>query len=51
MIVPVGINRDEHGYWTHPALTRSGCETPAELRYWLRGLKPNRTKTYAKFIS
>ncbi|HFY7617999.1 hypothetical protein GW742_23790 [Citrobacter freundii] len=35
MIVPVDVNRDEHGYWTHPALTRSGCETPAELRYWL----------------
>ena len=25
MIVPVDVNRDEHGYWTHPALTRSGC--------------------------
>lgn len=36
MIVPVDVSRDEHGYWTHPALTRSGCETPAELRYWLR---------------
>lgn len=28
MIVPVDVNRDEYGYWTHPALTRSGCETP-----------------------
>lgn len=36
MIVPVDVNRDEHGYWTHPALARSGCETPAELNYWLR---------------
>ncbi|MEE9686094.1 hypothetical protein V4841_21910 [Lelliottia amnigena] len=26
----------EHGNWTHPALNRSGCETPAELAYWLR---------------
>lgn len=36
MIVPVDAERDEHGYWTHPALIRSGCETPAELGYWLR---------------
>ncbi|WP_404851738.1 hypothetical protein P5M00_22555 (plasmid) [Enterobacter asburiae] len=36
MIVPVDAERDEHGYWTHPALVRSDCETPAELRYWLR---------------
>ena len=36
MIVPVNEERDEQGYWTHPALVRSGCETPAELRYWLR---------------
>lgn len=36
MIVPVDADRDEHGYWTHPALAHSGCETPTELRYWLR---------------
>ncbi|ENV3460329.1 hypothetical protein ACMT9R_004350 [Salmonella enterica] len=31
MIVPVDADRDEHGYWTHPALTRSGCEIPAKF--------------------
>lgn len=31
MIVPVVVNRDEHRYGTHPALTRNGCETPAEF--------------------
>ncbi len=36
MIVSVDVSRDEHGYWAHPALIRSGCETPAELCYWLR---------------
>ncbi len=33
MIVLVDAERDEHGYWTHPALIRSGCETPR--RTWL----------------
>ncbi|VUT05093.1 hypothetical protein SB6413_01447 [Klebsiella pasteurii] len=36
MIIATDINRDEQGYWTHPALARSGCETPAEFRYWLK---------------
>lgn len=25
MIVPVDAERDEQGYWTHPALSGSGC--------------------------
>lgn len=36
MIIATDINRDEQGYWTHPALARSGCETLAEFRYWLK---------------
>ncbi|MGM1324752.1 hypothetical protein ACS0TW_01565, partial [Klebsiella michiganensis] len=36
MIVATDVKRDEQGYWTHPALARSGCETPAEFRYWLK---------------
>lgn len=36
MIVSVDAKRDERGYWTHPALARSGCETAEEFRYWLR---------------
>ncbi|MDU0036537.1 hypothetical protein RUW64_20255 [Klebsiella pneumoniae] len=36
MIIAAEVKRDEHGYWTHPALVRSGCETSAELSYWLR---------------
>ncbi len=35
MIVPVKADRDECGYWEHPALTRSGCKTAAEFSYWL----------------
>ncbi|ELR0484614.1 hypothetical protein R3I65_004773, partial [Salmonella enterica] len=36
MIVPVEVCRDEHGYWTHPALIRSCCETTPQLMWWLR---------------
>jgi hypothetical protein len=36
MIIAAEVKRDEQGYWTHPALARSGCETSAELSYWLR---------------
>jgi hypothetical protein len=36
MIIAAEVKRDEQGYWTHPALVRSGCETSAELSYWLR---------------
>lgn len=36
MIVPVTAERDEQGYWSHPAYARSGCETAAEFSYWLR---------------
>ena len=31
MIIAAEVKRDEQGYWTHPALVRSGCETSAEL--------------------
>lgn len=27
MIIAAEVKRDEQGYWTHPALVRSGCET------------------------
>ncbi|HHQ5682324.1 TPA: hypothetical protein ACSRGH_004730 [Klebsiella pneumoniae] len=36
MIIVAEVKRDEQGYWTHPVLARSGCETSAELSYWLR---------------
>ncbi|EBI1062083.1 hypothetical protein FTY95_19610 [Salmonella enterica] len=36
MIVPVEVSRDEHGYWTHPALIRSCCQTIPLLKWWLR---------------
>lgn len=36
MIVPVDAERDERGYWTHPALFGSGCESAADFHYWLR---------------
>jgi hypothetical protein len=36
MIIAAEVKRDEQGYWTHPVLARSGCETSAELSYWLR---------------
>lgn len=36
MIVPVTAERDEQGYWSHPAYVRSGCETAVEFSYWLR---------------
>ncbi|UIN02621.1 hypothetical protein [Yersinia ruckeri] len=36
MIIPVEVERDDMGYWTHPSLARSGCETAAELGHWLR---------------
>ena len=36
MIIAAEVKRDEQGDWTHPALARSGCETPAEFRYWLK---------------
>lgn len=36
MIIAAEVKRDEQGYRTHPALARSGCETPAKLSYWLR---------------
>ena len=37
MIVPVTAERDEQGYWSHPAYARSGCETAAEFSYrWPR---------------
>lgn len=36
MIIATDVKRDEQGYWTHPALARSGCETPTELSYWLK---------------
>ena len=36
MIIAAEVNRDEQGYWTHPALARSGCENSAEFSYWLR---------------
>lgn len=36
MIIATDVKRDVQGYWTHPALARSGCETPAEFRYWLK---------------
>ncbi|MEG1247612.1 MAG: hypothetical protein RR184_01215 [Citrobacter sp.] len=36
MIVPVEPCRDEHGYWTHPALIRSCCQTSPQLMWWLR---------------
>ena len=36
MIIATAVNRDEQGYWTHPALVRSSCETPAEFSDWLR---------------
>lgn len=36
MIVPVEVCRDERGYWTHPALIRSCCETTPQLMWWLR---------------
>ncbi|HFD7043383.1 TPA: hypothetical protein ACF3PD_005011, partial [Klebsiella pneumoniae] len=26
MIIAAEVKRDEQGYWTHPALVRSGCE-------------------------
>ncbi|MBL1488462.1 replication initiation domain protein, partial [Klebsiella pneumoniae] len=25
MIIAAEVKRDEQGYWTHPALVRSGC--------------------------
>lgn len=31
MIVPVDVNRDECGYWEHPALIRSCCQTMPQL--------------------
>ncbi len=36
MIIVAEVKRDEQGYWTHPALVRSGCETSAELVTGLR---------------
>jgi hypothetical protein len=30
------VKRDEQGYWTHPALIRSGCQTTPQLMWWLR---------------
>lgn len=36
MIIAAEVKRDEQGYWTHPVLACSGCETSAELSYWLR---------------
>ncbi|HBR4718517.1 TPA: hypothetical protein L9W43_004804 [Klebsiella pneumoniae] len=33
MIIAAEVKRDEQGYWTHPALVRSGCETSAELSW------------------
>lgn len=35
MIVPVDAERDEQGYWTHPALSGSGCESAADFHDWL----------------
>lgn len=31
MIVPVEPCRDVHGYWTHPALIRSCCQTTPDV--------------------
>ncbi|MDU2544408.1 MAG: hypothetical protein E7D33_28740, partial [Klebsiella sp.] len=36
MIVPVEVDRDARGYWTHPALIRSCCQTTPQLMWWLR---------------
>ena len=36
MIIPVAAERDALGYWTHPSLVRSGCETTAHLTHWLK---------------
>lgn len=36
MIIAAEVKRDEQGYWTHPVLARSGCETSAELRALLQ---------------
>ena len=36
MIVPVDVNRDEFGYWAHPSLIRSCCQTTPQLMWWLR---------------
>lgn len=35
MIVPVDAERDEQGYWTHPALSGSGGESAADFHDWL----------------
>jgi len=35
-IGPVSPERDELGFWTHPALLRWNLETAAQITWWLR---------------
>lgn len=35
MIVPVEVNRDAEGYWTHPALARYGQLDTQQFTNWL----------------